>query len=90
MEPQTITKDRRIPTKGQLLVEIDSLVEPDTVIAKGTVPSMEITELKLDYILNLIPEEVEKHLILNEDDTVKKDEVISVELGSLDLLLMAI
>jgi hypothetical protein len=77
MEPQTITKDRRIPTKGQLLVEIDSLVEPDTVIAKGTVPSMEITELKLDYILNLIPEEVEKHLILNEDDTVKKDEVIA-------------
>ena len=70
MEFEKIIKERRIPTKGQLLVKLESLVEPTTVIAKGTVPSMEIEELKLDQSLNVKPEYVKNHLINVPNNTI--------------------
>jgi hypothetical protein len=78
MEFEKIIKERRIPTKGQLLVKLESLVEPTTVIAKGTVPSVEIEELKLDQTLNVVPEYVSNHLIKHKGELVKRNEVIAI------------
>jgi hypothetical protein len=75
---EKINKERRIPTKGKLLVNLDSTVKPETIIAKGTVPSTDIYEIKLDYSLNLVPEEVTKHLIKHEGDNVEKNEVLAI------------
>ncbi len=78
MEPVSIVKDRRIPTRGEVLVELDQKVEPDTVIAKGTVPSQELQELRLFRSLNVAPEDVKNHLLKHEGEGVEKDEVIAI------------
>ena len=78
MEPVTIVKDRRIPTRGEVLVEMNQHVEPDTVIAKGTVQSQELYELRLFTNLNVNPEDVSRHLLKHEGEDVEKNEVIAI------------
>ena len=78
MESVVITKTRRIPTSGILNVAIGENVQPDTLIAKGTVPSQDIHELKLYRSLNIDPESVKNHLTKHIGDTVKKDEVVAI------------
>lgn len=78
MESLRIVKERRIPTRGEVLVELNNEVEPDTVIAKGMVPSQEIHELRLHRSLNIDPDDVKHHLVKHAGETVEKDEVIAI------------
>ena len=78
MKPVSIIKERRIPTSGNVFVEIGQHVKPDTLIAKGTVPSQEIYELRLHQSLNVNPEDVRNHIIKHVGDTVTKDEVVAI------------
>ena len=78
MEPQTLVKERRIPTHGEVLVKVGQQVEPDTLIARGTVQSQDIHELRLHRSLNVSPEDVRNHIIKHEGDVVEKDEVVAL------------
>jgi hypothetical protein len=78
MKLVTIKKERRIPTKGEVMVEEAQHVEPNTLIAQGTVPSQEIFELKLHRSLNISPDDVKNHIVKNEGDTVEKNEVVAI------------
>jgi hypothetical protein len=78
MELVKIVKERRIPTKGMVLVNLESMVEPDTVIAKGTVPSTDIHELRLHRSLNIGPEDVKNHIVKYKGENVDQDEVIAI------------
>ena len=78
MESIRIVKDRRIPTQGEVLVELHQRVEPDTLIARGMVPSQEVEELRLNRNLNVDPEDVKNHLLKHTGDKVEKNEVIAI------------
>ena len=78
METARINKERRIPTQGEVLVELQQKVESDTLIAKGMVPSEEIEELRLHRSLNVDPEDVKNHILKHVGDTVAKNEVIAI------------
>jgi len=78
MEPETIIKERRISTHGEVLVEVGQMVEPDTLIAHGTVQSQDIHELRLHRSLNVDPEDVRNHILKHEGEVVEKDEVVAL------------
>jgi hypothetical protein len=78
METVTITKERRIPTTGEVMVKQGQQVEPDTLIAAGTVPSQDIHELRLYRSLNVNPDDVKNHIVKHEGETVEKDEVVAI------------
>jgi hypothetical protein len=73
-----ICKIRRIPTKGELYVNKGDEVTPDTVIAKGIVQNPEAHDVKVYQLLEVDPEQVKNHMIKQEGDDVKKDEVIAI------------
>jgi hypothetical protein len=75
---EMITKTRRLPTKGEVYVSKGEMVQPDTVIAGGTVLNPEIVELKLFTQLKVDPEYVKNYLTKSEGDQVSQDEVIGV------------
>ena len=78
MESIRIVKERRIPTQGEVLVKLHQRVEPDTLIARGMVPSQEVEELRLNRSLNVDPEDVKNHLLKHTGDKVEKNEVIAI------------
>ncbi|MCW4011917.1 MAG: hypothetical protein NWF07_02875, partial [Candidatus Bathyarchaeota archaeon] len=78
MEQVTITKDRRIPASGEVYVTVGETVTPDTLIAKGMVPSQDIHELRLYRNLKIDPESVKNHITKHTGDPVEKDEVVAI------------
>lgn len=78
MNPSKIVKERRIPIRGNVLVEKGEIVKPDTLIAKGVAPSQDIHELRLPTIIKVSPEDVKNHIVKNEGDIVEKDEVVAL------------
>lgn len=78
MDPVTIIKKRRIPTHGTVNVVVGEKVTPDTLIAKGSVPSQDIRELKLYRNLNIDPGSVKDHVTKQVGESVEKDEVVAI------------
>ena len=78
MSVETITKQRRLPTRGEVLVEVGQQVKPETVVAKGVVPNPELHDLKLFTQLRVEPEMVKDYMTKAEGEQVARDEVIAV------------
>ena len=77
-EKASVRKIRRIPTQGDVLVAKGDVVEPETVLARGTVVNPDIREVKVYARLRVDPEQVARHMLKEEGDQVKKDEVIAI------------
>jgi len=77
-EKTSVRKIRRIPTQGDVLVAKGDIVEPETVLARGTVVNPDIREVKVYARLGVDPEQVARHMLKEEGDQVKKDEVIAI------------
>ena len=77
-EKASVRKIRRIPTQGEVLVGEGDVVEPETVLARGMVVNPDIREVKVYVKLGVDPEQVAKHMLKEEGDQVKKDEVIAI------------
>jgi hypothetical protein len=78
MSIEAIIKQRRLPTRGEVLVEAGQQVQPETVIAKGIVPNPELHDLKLFTQLRVEPEMVKDYMTKSEGEQVTRDEVIAV------------
>lgn len=78
LEDDVLRKERRLPTRGDVLVELGDRVEPETVVARGVVENPDIRELKVFSSLGTSPDIVENHMLKTEGDEVKKDEVIAI------------
>ena len=78
MSVETITKQRRLPTRGQVLVEVGQHVEPETIVAKGVVPNSDLHDLNLFKQLRVEPEVVKDYMTKAEGEQVARDEVIAV------------
>ena len=73
-----VRKVRRIPAPGKVLVSVGDLVEPETVLAKGTVRNPDVREIRVNEELGVAPEEVKKYLLKGEGDEVKEGEAIAI------------
>jgi len=79
IEKDTVTrKSRRIPAKGEVLVKVGDLVDPDTIIARGLVTNPEIHEVKVYIQLGIDPEQAMRYMLKKEGDEVKMNEVIAI------------
>jgi len=73
-----IRKIRRISAQGQVLVKTGDLVRPETVVARGTVANPNVQKVIIYSQLGIDPDEVERYMLKEEGDEVKKGEVIAI------------
>lgn len=71
-----IRKIRRLPLKGQVLVQVGDSVSPDTVVARTELPGP-ITTLRVAERLGVEPRELSKFLLKQVGDKVYAGEVIA-------------
>ncbi len=71
-----VRKMRRLPLKGQVLVQVGDEVCPDTVVARTELPGP-ITTLRVAERLGVEPRELGKFLLKREGDKVQAGEVIA-------------
>ncbi len=73
-----IRKTRRIPVNGEVFVKMGDSVTPETVVARGIVINPEIHKVIAYGQLDIDPADLEKYMLKDEGDEVKKDEVIAI------------
>jgi len=71
-----VRKVRRLPLKGQVLVQVGEPVQPDTVVARTELPGP-ITTIRVAERLGVEPKELSKFLLKREGDRVQAGEVIA-------------
>jgi hypothetical protein len=71
-----VTKERKLPIPGKVLVEKGDIVDFETAVARTEIPG-DPTVLKAALSLNVTPEELPQYLQKFEGDLVEKDEVIA-------------
>ena len=72
----TITKTRRLPLKGRVLVDQGARVNPDTVVARADLPGIMQT-LKVAAALGMDPAEVPSILLVGIGDKVEKAQIVA-------------
>ena len=77
-EETLIRKIRRIPSQGEVFVEVGDTVDAETVIAGCTVRNPEAEELKVFAKLGVEPDQTDRYMLKKEGDPVAKDEVIAI------------
>ncbi len=73
-----ISKARRLPAPGEVLVRLGDQVREDTPIARGRVRNTELVEIRVDQRLGVDAMDVGAYMLRGEGDAVKKDEVIAL------------
>lgn len=71
-----VRKVRRLPLKGQVLVQVGDEVEPETVVARTELPGP-ITTIRVAERLGVEPRELPKFLLKNVGEKVQAGEVIA-------------
>ncbi|MBC7327723.1 hypothetical protein H5T87_06375 [bacterium] len=71
-----LRKTRKLPLKGEVLVEVGQIVEPQTLVARAYLPGI-VHIVKAGEILGVAGEDLEKHILKREGEKVEKDEVIA-------------
>jgi hypothetical protein len=79
-----ILKTRRLPIKGEVLVQEGEVVQPDTVVARALLPGI-LQTVRVAQTLGIEPKQIHSVLKVKEGDTVEKDQVIAETKGFLGL-----
>ena len=79
-----ILKTRRLPIKGEVLVQEGELVQPATVVARAVLPGI-LQTVRVAQMLGIEPKQIHGALKVKEGDTVEKDQVIAETKGFLGL-----
>jgi hypothetical protein len=66
-----ILKTRRLPIKGEVLVQEGDLVQPDTVVARALLPGI-LQTVRVAQMLGIEPKQIHSALKVKEGDTVEK------------------
>jgi len=69
-------KERRLPLKGDVVVEQGQDVTAETVVARTDLPG-KVFPVNVVQKLNIPPQDVRECMVVKEGDTVKQDEVIA-------------
>lgn len=76
----TIEKMRRLPLKGQVMVEVGERVNPDTVVARTELPGL-LQTVKLANEMSVEPQDVRKALLVNIGDKIEKGTLLAQSKG---------
>ncbi|MFN7017256.1 MAG: hypothetical protein ACK4P5_08875 [Fimbriimonadales bacterium] len=81
----TVTlKTRRLPIKGEVLVNEGDTVQPDTVVARALLPGI-LQTVRVAQTLGIEPKQIRTALKVKEGDEVEKDQIIAETKGFLGL-----
>ena len=77
VSPHTIIqRTRRLPLKGDVLVEAGQVVSPDTIVARASLPGL-MQSVKVAAQLGIDADEMPATLLVKEGDTVEKGQVLA-------------
>jgi pyruvate/2-oxoglutarate dehydrogenase complex dihydrolipoamide acyltransferase (E2) component len=79
-----ILKTRRLPIKGEVLVQEGDTVQPDTVVARALLPGI-LQTVRVAQTLGIEPKQIHSALKVKEGDSVEKDQIIAETKGFLGL-----
>ncbi|MCS7299936.1 MAG: hypothetical protein NZ556_00060 [Fimbriimonadales bacterium] len=79
-----ILKTRRLPIKGEVLVQEGDTVQPDTVVARALLPGI-LQTVRVAQMLGIEPKQIHSALKVKEGDAVEKDQIIAETKGFLGL-----
>lgn len=74
----TVTKVRKLPIKGEVVVELHQKVEPDTVVARAYLPG-ELHTVKISEQMGLEPVELEGTLEVQKGDHVTREQILATK-----------
>jgi len=72
----TIRRTRRLPLKGEVLVQPGQAVTPETVVARASLPGL-MQSVKVAALLGIDAEEMPATLIVQAGDVVQKGQVVA-------------
>lgn len=76
VSPHTlIQRTRRLPLKGDVLVERGQIVTPDTIVARASLPGL-MQSVKVSAMLGIDADEMPETLLVKEGDSVEKGQVL--------------
>ncbi len=76
VSPHTIIqRTRRLPLKGEVLVETGQVVSPDTIVARASLPGL-MQSVKVAAQLGIDADEMPSILLVKEGDAVEKGQVL--------------
>jgi len=73
-------KRRRLPLKGNVLVELGQIVKADNIVAKTDLPG-NVEALNVANKLSIPAEEIREYMLKKEGENVAKDEIIAETKG---------
>lgn len=76
----TLTKERRLPLPGEILIKQGAKVRGEEVVAKTDLPG-NVQTLNIHGLLGILPDEVEEAMLKTVNDTIKKNEIIAQSKG---------
>lgn len=79
-----VRRIRRLPIKGEVLVQVGESVEPNTIIAQALLPGA-LQTIKLAEKLGVEPQEIPNFFKLKEGDAISKGDLIAETKGFLGL-----
>ena len=78
VSPHTIIqRTRRLPLKGEVLVEAGQVVTPDTIVARASLPGL-MQSVKVAAQLGIDADEMPGILLVKEGDIIEKGQVLGV------------
>ncbi len=75
-----VSKERRLPLKGQVVVEKGRIVQPDDVVARTELPG-NVQMVNVANILNIDPSDVKDVMLVEEGSPIQKGRMIAQSKG---------
>ncbi len=76
----TIRQERRLPTKGEVLVEVGQRVTADQIVARAEMPG-NLHTVRAAQMLHVEPQELESYLVKRPGDRVEAGELVAETKG---------
>ncbi len=76
----TLTKERRLPLPGEILIKQGTKVRGEEVVARTDLPG-NVQTLNIHGLLGILPDEVEEAMLKTVNNTIKKNEIIAQSKG---------
>ncbi len=73
---ELVTKIRRLPLKGEVLVEVGDVVEPGQVVARTEIPGDPVS-INMANLLSIEPADIVEAMMVSEGDEIEEDQVIA-------------
>ena len=75
-----VSKERLLPLKGKVHIDVDSAVESDTIVASTEIPG-NVQMLNMVNKLNIDPKQVEDCMLVDINEHIKKGQIIAQNKG---------